>query len=213
MYIIIVGCGKIGAYLAKILDEKNDVVVIDKDEKSFEKLVNFNGITKLGDALDLDVLKDAGIEKADAIAVITSNDNANIVIGQVSKKMFKVPKVIIRISDPNKEKICKLLDIETINTTTLIAYLIKDGLTKKISSTYLLENENFTIVELNPEILVGKRIEEVNIDGELIIFAVIRDNSGIVPEKNLKIEKNDILIGITEKRNLNKFKRILKQWT
>jgi trk system potassium uptake protein TrkA len=211
MYIIIVGCGKIGSYLAKILDETNDVVVIDKDEKSFEKLVNFNGITKLGDALDSEVLKDAGIEKADAVCVITSNDNTNIVIGQVAKKIFNVEKVIIRISDPNREKICKLLNIETINTTTLIASLIKDGLTKKISSTYLLENEDFTIIELNSENFVGKRIEEINIDGELIIFALIRGNSGIVPDKNLKVEKDDIIIGITEKRNLKKFKRILKQ--
>ncbi|HOK56656.1 MAG TPA: TrkA family potassium uptake protein [bacterium] len=210
MYIIIVGCGKIGSYLAKLFDEKNDVVVIDKDEKSFEKLIDFNGITKLGDALDIDVLKEAGIEKADAIAVITSNDNANIVIGQVAKKMFKVPKVIIRISDPNKEKICKLLDIETINTTTLIASLIKEGLTKKIYSTHLIENEDFAIVELKNENFVGKKIEEINVNGELQIFAIIRGNKGIVPDKNFKIEKDDIIIGITERKNLNKFKRILK---
>lgn len=211
MYIVIVGCGKIGSYLAKLLDKENDVVVIDKDEKSFEKLHNFNGIVKLGDALDIDVLKEAGIEKADAIAIITSNDNANIVIGQISKKMFKVPKVIVRISDPNKEKICKLLEIETINTTQIFASLIKEGLIKKISSSYLLENEDLTIVELKNENFIGKRIEDINIDGEIQVFAIIRGNKGLIPDKNFKIERDDVIIGIIEKRNLNKFKKILKQ--
>ncbi|MGC8976856.1 MAG: potassium channel family protein [Candidatus Ratteibacteria bacterium] len=211
MYIIIVGCGKVGSYLAKLLDEDNDVVVIDKDEKSFDKLIDFNGKTILGDALDIDVLKDAEIEKSDAIAILTSNDNANIVIGQIAKKIFNVPKVIIRISDPNKEKICKLLDLETINTTTLLASLIKEGLTKRISSRYLFENEDFAIVELKSENFIGKKIEEINIDGKLSVFAIIRGNKGIVPDKKLKIEKDDIIIGIIEKKNLNKFKRILKE--
>ncbi|MCM8804774.1 MAG: TrkA family potassium uptake protein [Candidatus Omnitrophica bacterium] len=211
MYMIIVGCGKIGSYLAKLLDKENDVVVIDKDEKSFEKLQNFNGVIKLGDALDIDVLKEAGIEKADAIFVITSNDNANIVIGQVSKKMFNVPKVIIRISDPNKEKICKLFEIETINTTTLIASLIKEGLTKRISSNYFFENEDLTIAELKSELFIGKNVEDININGELQVFAIIRGNKGFIPDKNFKIEKDDIIIGIIEKRNLNKFKKILKE--
>ncbi|MGB9678081.1 MAG: DAK2 domain-containing protein, partial [Candidatus Ratteibacteria bacterium] len=186
-------------------------IVIDKDEKSFDKLIDFNGKTILGDALDIDVLKDAEIEKSDAIAILTSNDNANIVIGQIAKKIFNVPKVIIRISDPNKEKICKLLDLETINTTTLLASLIKEGLTKRISSRYLFENEDFAIVELKSENFIGKKIEEINIDGKLSVFAIIRGNKGIVPDKKLKIEKDDIIIGIIEKKNLNKFKRILKE--
>jgi len=210
MYIIIVGCGKVGSYLAKLLDEKNDVVIIDKDEKNFEKLADFNGLTVVGDALDIDILKEAGIEKADAICVITSNDNANIVIGQVAKKIFNVEKVIIRISDPNKEKICKLLEIETINTTSLFASLIKDGLTKKISCDFLFGNEDLTIVELNTDKIIGKKIEEINIDGKLQIFAVIRGNKGIIPEKGLKIEKNDIIIGIAERKSLNRLEGILK---
>ena len=210
MYIIIVGCGKVGSYLAKLLDEKNDVVVIDKDEKSFEKLIDFNGVTLVGDALDIDVLKEAGIEKADAVCVITSNDNANIVIGQVAKKIFNVEKVIIRITDPNKEKICKLLEIEIINTTSLFASLIKDGLTKKISCDFLFGNEDLAIVELNTNRIIGKKIEEINIDGQLQIFAIIRGNKGIIPEKKLKIEKNDIIIGIVERKSLNKFEDILK---
>lgn len=210
MYIIIVGCGKIGTYLAKLLDENNDVVIIDKDEKSFEKLFDFNGITIIGDALDIEVLKNSGIEKADAIAVMTSNDNVNIIVGQISKKMFNVPKVIIRISDPNKEKICKLFDIEIINTTSLIASLVNDGLVKKMTYNYLLDNKELMIVELESKELKGKKVEDINEEGKLNIFAMIRDGKGMIPDKKTKIEENDIIIGIIEKESLSKFKRIIK---
>ncbi|MCS7181170.1 MAG: TrkA family potassium uptake protein [bacterium] len=210
MYIIIVGCGKVGTYLAKLLDENNNVVVIDKEEKNLEKLTDFNGLTILGDALDIEVLKMAGIEKADAIAVMTNNDNVNIIVGQVSKKMFNVPKVIIRISDPNKEKICKLFDIEIINTTSLTASLVNDGLTKKLVYPYILENKELTLVEIEGKELKGKKIEEINTNGLLNIFAIIRNGKGIIPEKNMKIEENDIIIGIVEKTNLNKFRKFIK---
>ncbi|MCM8771509.1 MAG: NAD-binding protein [Candidatus Omnitrophica bacterium] len=210
MYIIIVGCGKIGSYLAKILDEKNDVVVIDKDEKNFEKLGDFNGMTIVGDALDIDILKESGIEKADAIAVTTSNDNVNIIIAQIAKKKFKIPRVIARISDPLKDEICKNFGIETINVTSIISSLVKDGLTKKLAIKHLIENEDFTIVELKNELFVGKKIKEINKNGELLIIGIIRNNENFIPEEDFLIEKNDKIIGITKKNFLNKFRKLIE---
>lgn len=209
MYIIIVGCGKIGAYLAKLLDKNHNVVIIDKEEKSFDKLGDFNGSTFIGDGLDIDVLKEAGIEKADAIAVVTSNDNANIVIGQIAKKKFNISKTIVRISDPEKEEICKYLGIETINTTSIIASLLKDGLSKKVAIKYLIENDELAIVEIKSEIYTNKKINEIKRE-ELIPITVIRNNRSILPDDNLIIEKGDIIIGITKKNLLNKMKGILK---
>ncbi|MCM8768019.1 MAG: TrkA family potassium uptake protein [Candidatus Omnitrophica bacterium] len=209
MYIIIIGCGKIGAYLAKLLDKDHNVVVVDKEEKSFEKLRDFNGSIFVGDGLDIDVLKEAGIEKADAIAVVTSNDNANIVIGQIAKKKFNISKVIIRISDPEKEEICEYLGIETINTTSIIASLLKDGLSKKVAIKHLIENGDLTIVEINSEIFINKKINEIRRE-ELIPIAVIKNDKSIIPDDNFIIEKGDIIIGITKKNLLNKMKRILK---
>lgn len=210
MYIIIVGCGKIGAHLAKLLDEKNDVVVIDKDEKSFEKLKDFNGNAVIGDGLDIDILKENGIERADAIAVTTSNDNANIVIAQIAKKKFNIPKVIARISDPVKEDICKNLGIETINTTTIVSSLINEGLSKKIALKYLIENNDLAIVELKNENFIGKKIKEINKKEELIVIAVIRNEEGYIPYDDFTVEKDDKIIGITKKSLLNKLKRIIE---
>ncbi|MCM8818000.1 MAG: TrkA family potassium uptake protein [Candidatus Omnitrophica bacterium] len=210
MYIIIVGCGKIGVYLAKLLDEKNDVVVIDKDEKSFEKLESFNGNTVIGDGLDIDKLRESGIEKADAIAITTSNDNANIIIAQIAKKKFNVPRVIARISDPIKEEICKNFGIETINTTSIIASLINDGLYKKISLKYLIENQDLTIIEIKNENFINKKVKEINKNEELLVIAVIRNNESYIPEDDFLIEKGDKIICITKKAVLNKLKRIIE---
>lgn len=212
MYIIIIGCGKIGSYLAKSLEKDHNVIVIDKEEKSFEKLGEFNGSTFIGDGLDIDILKEVGIEKADAIAVTTSNDNVNIVIGQIAKKKFNISRVIIRISDPKKEEICRNLGIETINTTSMIASLIKDGLNKKVAIKYLIENKDLTIVEINSDLFVNKKMNSIKKEG-LIIVAVIRNNESIIPDDNLVVEKGDIIIGITKRNLLNKMKGILKLWT
>lgn len=209
MYIIIIGCGKIGSYLAKSLEKDHNVIVIDREEKSFEKLGEFNGSTFIGDGLDIDILKEVGIEKADAIAVTTSNDNVNIVIGQIAKKKFNISRVIIRISDPKKEEICRNLGIETINTTSMIASLIKDGLNKKVAIKYLIENKDLTIVEINSDLFVNKKMDSIKKEG-LIIVAIIRNNESIIPDDNLVVEKGDIIIGITKRNLLNKMKGILK---
>jgi len=210
MYIIIVGCGKIGSYLAKSLDEKNDVVIIDKDERSFEKLGDFNGVTIIGDGLDIDTLKESGIERADAIAITTSNDNVNIVIAQIAKKKFNVSRVITRISEPAKEDICKNLGIETVNTTSLIASLVKDGLVKKISIKHLIENEDLTVIELKSENFNGKKVKDINKNGDLRIIAVIRGSESFIPEEDFLIDKDDKIIGITKKSLLNRFKKFIE---
>ncbi|MFA5338299.1 MAG: NAD-binding protein [Candidatus Omnitrophota bacterium] len=98
MYVIIVGCGRVGSELAKLLsNEGHDVVVIDKSPSSFDRLGGtFNGITLVGNGFDQDLLKSAGIEKADAFCTVTNGDNTNLISAQVAKKIFNVPKVIAR---------------------------------------------------------------------------------------------------------------------
>jgi len=137
MYIIIVGCGKTGRYLSEILQDDHNVVVVDKDS-----------LTIIGDGMDLDVLKEAGIEKADALAVTTSDDNTNILIAQIGKKIFNLPKVVARVSDPGKAELYMTLGIETVNSTAIFASLIRDKIIEKKFSTYVLESGKLTTVEI-----------------------------------------------------------------
>ncbi len=107
MYVIIVGCGRVGSELARLLaGEGHDVVIIDKNPVSFQRLGGtFNGLTVVGNGFNVDLLKQAGIEKADAFCAVTNGDNTNLVSAQVAKRIFNVPKVIARVYDPQRAHI------------------------------------------------------------------------------------------------------------
>jgi len=126
-YIVIVGCGRLGASLAGALsDEGNNVAIIDIDKDSFRKLpLSYGGLSLIGDAMDVDVLKEAGIEKATAIIVVTNNDNTNITIAQIAKEIFKKSCVIARLYDPERECIYREFSINTICPAILSANEIR----------------------------------------------------------------------------------------
>lgn len=122
-YIIIIGCGRLGSHLANLLSaSKKSVVVIDKTEESFKRLTsNFSGFTIEADAIEEEVLEEAKIDQADVVVSVTNDDNTNIMIAQIAKKIYNVPKVIARLIEPNKQKIYNQLGIVTICPTILSA--------------------------------------------------------------------------------------------
>lgn len=121
MYIIIAGCRKIGSNLALLLSEENhDIVVVDSDPTNFDLLGSgFNGITITGMPIDEDVLRSAGIEKADALAAVTNDDNMNVMVSEIARDLFHVPAVITRLYDPEREMVFRKMGLTTICPTTL----------------------------------------------------------------------------------------------
>ena len=115
-YIIIAGCGRLGANLANTLSNLGEsVIVIDRDEDAFRKLSHsFGGIVVAGDATEMTVLNDAEIEKATAVISVTNNDNTNIMVAQLAKEMFNIDQVIARLYDPECECVYQEFGIETI---------------------------------------------------------------------------------------------------
>ncbi len=130
MRIVILGCGRVGAYLAKILvAEGHQVTVIDRNAEAFRRLgPNFEGNLVVGTGIDEDVLRRAGIEQADAFVAVTNGDNTNVMAAQVAREIFGVPRVIGRIYDPLREEIYRMLGVETICPTILGATKIKEAL-------------------------------------------------------------------------------------
>lgn len=128
MKIVILGCGRVGARLALLMEEDgHEVSIIDSDPASLERLPsNFMGRTTLGTGIDVDVLKAAGIESADAFAAVTNFDNTNIMACQVAKEIFGVKKVLARIYDPGRENLYHHLGLETVCPTTLISTTARD---------------------------------------------------------------------------------------
>lgn len=123
MNIIVVGCGRVGSHLATLLsDDGHNVSVIDRRVDAFNALGrSFNGTTIKGVGFDEEVLKEAGVEECDAVAAVTSNDNANLMVAEVARRIFGVKHVITRLYAPKREKTYTQLGIDFACGTTLVA--------------------------------------------------------------------------------------------
>ena len=130
MKVVIMGCGRVGAQLATLLDQEgHSVTALDLDAYSFRRLPpDFKGNAILGNGLDEEVLKRAGIEEADAFVAVTQGDNRNVMAAQMAQKIFNVKKVVCRIYDPLRRDLYTVLGLEAISPTTILAEMLKDKL-------------------------------------------------------------------------------------
>ena len=126
MKVIVLGCGRVGALLAtQFSKEGHDVSIIDKTTNSFKRLgSDFSGQVILGIGIDEDIQRKAGIEKADVFIAVTNGDNTNAMAAQVAKFVFNVPKVIMRVYDPERALAYREMGLETICSTTVMAELV-----------------------------------------------------------------------------------------
>ena len=130
MKVVIMGCGRTGARLAGLLDaDQHQVTILDTDTYSFRRLPpDFGGTALLGNGIDEESLKKAGIEEADAFVAVTQGDNRNVMAAQIAKHIFNVPKVICRIYDPIRRELYNTLGIETFSPTTIFSQMLKERL-------------------------------------------------------------------------------------
>jgi trk system potassium uptake protein TrkA len=130
MNVVIMGCGRVGSYLATRLDrEGHQVTVIDLTANAFRRLPEeFRGQTVVGTGIDEQVLRMAGIAEADAFVAVTEGDNRNIMAAQVAREIFGVGDVVARIYDPVREEVYRGLGLGTICPTRLITDLAYEHL-------------------------------------------------------------------------------------
>ena len=127
MKIIILGCGRVGARLAALLDtDGHDVTILDNEPYSFRRLSpEYKGKALVGNGVDTEALKKAGIQEAEIFIAVTQGDNRNVRASQSAKHIFNVPRVICRIYDPLLQEFYQTLGLETISPTTIITDLLK----------------------------------------------------------------------------------------
>ena len=128
MKVVIMGCGRVGAQLAGLLDaDGHSVTILDTDAYSFRRLPpKFGGTPLIGNGINEEALKRAGIEEADAFVAVTQGDNRNVMATQIAKHIFNVPKVICRIYDPLRQELYSTLGLETFSPTTIFAQILKE---------------------------------------------------------------------------------------
>jgi trk system potassium uptake protein TrkA len=133
MKVVIMGCGRVGAALASMLeDEGHDVTVLDVRADSFRRLpAEFKGKRHVGNGIDQDVLARIGVAEADAFIAVTQGDNRNVMATQMAKHLFGVSRTLCRIYDPIREEMYRQLGLETISPTLIGATLLKETLYKQ----------------------------------------------------------------------------------
>jgi trk system potassium uptake protein TrkA len=213
MYFVIMGCGRVGARLAKVLElEGHEVTVIDKDPIAFRRLGKaFKGRIVEGIGFDYEVLKKAEVERADSFIAVTNGDNHNAVGALVAKTKFNVPKVVARLYDPARESLYQHLGIQTISSTAWAANKIKTlVLHVELIRHMSFGNGEVEIVEGEiPWQLTGRSVGDVNIPGEILVIGIVRFGRAFIPSAGTVFQERDGIQVAVETGSIPKLKQML----
>ena len=213
MHAIIMGCGRVGEQLARLLaDEGHQVAVIDYDARALARLgPNFKGQLISGVGFDQEVLKKAGIEQADAFAAASSSDNANIIAARIAHNIFHVPRVVARLFDPQRAEIYRRLGMLTISSTTWGAERLREMLTSaELDPIISFGSGEVSLVNIElPPHLVGRMVKDLTISSEIIIIAISRQGAAFIPTLGSQFKEGDILHACILASALERFKNLL----
>jgi trk system potassium uptake protein TrkA len=217
MYVIVVGCGRVGGQVATLLSQEgHNVVVIDRNPASFKRLgKTFNGVTLIGNGYEPDVLKEAGVERADVLCSLTNGDNTNIMASQVAKKIFRVPRVIARVYDSARAHIYETLGLEVLSGTVLFAAMIRDKLVDRRLSSFIIETGDMGVIELVvPDALAGKTVAEVEMPDAFRLVTVLRrpgaGQSSLIPLSDTVLARGDKVYGVVRVSRIANVKKLFQ---
>lgn len=207
MYIIIVGAGKVGYHLTKLLlAQGHEVMLIEKDKSKVDILINELGDCILhGDGSTMEILTEAGANRADAIVAVTGHDEDNLVICQLSKMMFFGPRTIARVNNPRYEETFWSLGIDaTVSATKLINALIQEQVRAPdmLIPLLTLRGGDIEIVEtyipaVSP--VVDKKIKDLILPKGTLFISVIRGGEVIIPKGDTDLREDDQVIVLVRK--------------
>jgi trk system potassium uptake protein TrkA len=213
MHVVIGGYGRVGRYLASMLESQgHSVSVIDRNEHSFaESKIDLKGRRLKGEVFDRGTLIKAGIERADAFAAVTSGDNSNIVAARVARERFNVPNVVARIYDPNRAAIYERFGIPTISSVrwasgVLLATILEPEL--HAVSVYG-GGEVVTISAVAGPELAGSKVADVGQSGQYHVTALVRDNVALIPDSGLELARGDRMKITVTREALPELKKLL----
>ncbi|MGE3619338.1 MAG: TrkA family potassium uptake protein [Acidimicrobiia bacterium] len=197
MHVVVVGCGRVGSGLARILEDRgHSVAVVDKAAKAFGRLPEgFGGRRVLGIGFDRDRLRDAGVEEAGALAAVTNGDNSNILVARVARETFGLERVVARIYDPRRAAIYERLGIPTIATVQWTTDRVLRRILPDAPDTEWTDpSARVALVErVVADGWVGRRLGEIDAEGLARVVALARLGVGRVPAADLLTQEGDVV--------------------
>lgn len=212
MYIIIIGGGKVGYYLAKTLaPERHRLMLIEEDYELCQKIaveLNDIGVGLIhGDGTDINFLKDAEIEHADILIAVTGHDQDNLVACQLAKQYFSVPRTIARVNNPKNINVFKQLGVDSVvSSTAHIADIIEHEVDWASINRMLSQKVGDVRVK---DISVafeskaaGRKIADLDLPKGTILISVIREKDAFIPNGQTEIQSGDSIIALTKEENM-----------
>lgn len=215
MYVIVVGGGQVGVNLTKLLQsEGHEVLLVEKDPGRYYKLADELGeLVIQGDGTELASLMDMGANRADVLAAVTGADQDNLVICQMAKILYFIPKTIARVNDPKNEELFQQLGVDaTVSSTRLIGNLIEEKIDTGMAIPLLAFGKGQVEIfktEIGADSpLARKKISKVKLPEDCIIMAVLRGNEVIIPKGETQLKENDILITLASLEAKEEFRKL-----
>jgi trk system potassium uptake protein len=197
VHVVIVGCGRVGSAVAlDLTGAGHSVAIIDKRPEAFSRLgPAFTGQAIAGIGFDRDRLLEAGIERADAVAAVTSGDNSNIMIARVARETYGVERVVARIYDPRRAAIYQRLGIPTVATVAWTSErVLRRILPDEPAVDWVDPSASVMLVErVVAAGWAGHSLRELEVEGELRVMAVSRLGVAKIPTLDLVVQEGDVL--------------------
>ena len=216
MYIIVVGGGKVGYYLTKTLvNEGNEVLLIErKPDKVAIFTERFGSVVLQGDGAEVATLDKAGAARADVVVAVTGEDEDNLVICQVAKKRFEVPRTIARVNNPKNEEIFRQLGIDvTVSQTNVILNIIEQEIPDRpLVHLMTLKHAQMAIVETTMSAnspVVNQTLSEIQLPPNVVISAILRDGTLHIPSGETRLLPGDEVIAVTNRASEEPLRRLL----
>ncbi len=207
------GCGRVGASLARTLSEMaHDVAVIDMDATAFRRLgSSFEGRTVTGVGFDRQVLQSAGIKDAYAFAAVSSGDNSNILAARVARETFQVEHVVARIYDPRRAAVYQRLGIPTVATVKWTTdQTIRRLLPQGSLPEYADPSARVVVAEVPFDLSwVGRRIPDLERVAETRVAYLTRLGEGLVPAADTVLQDGDLLHVVAARTDLDRVEQTL----
>lgn len=211
MKIIIAGCGRIGSGLANKLSQNQvTLAVIDQDPRTFVHLNgDFKGQKISGIGFDRDALITAGVEQCDALAAVTSNDEANVLIARIARLFFNVPRVVCAIHDPRKSQLYRRLGLMVFDPMSWGVNRVADLISfSHFKVSMSMGDADIVEIEI-PTLLAGRKVSDLTIPGEITVISINRGNQTIIPLLNTAFEDRDRLHLVVASRSVHKLESLL----
>jgi len=218
MFVVIVGAGRTGAHLAKVLLQQNHEVHIVDNRRDILGRIHRELPTEIifeGNPIDPDVLEQAGVPRAQVIAAVTTSDEQNLAICYFAREKFKVPRTIARVNNPRDSWLFddKFKVDVAVNQTELMAHLIEEEMSMGDMMTLLkLRRGNYSLVEekVPPNAMaLGTPIKDLNLPDQCVVAAIIRHGEVIVPRGVSSFEPGDEVLAVADPEGARRLAEIL----